>query len=170
MSIEKIRNDLLTEARTEADRIVRSAQRAAEKQLEQARQQIREEFEHKERELQAHMDAERELELVKLRSAHRQELLAKKNAIINDIFDGVARQIEQLPQDQYLALLERWLGEIDSAAAGEAAANPRDLALLREQVLSRVNARRGPGAQLRAAAEPIDIRGGSSLTRSTSRS
>jgi len=160
VSIDKIKNALIADAQADADRIVRAARREAERQLARAGRELQEQHQRQQRDLRAQLDAHRTLELLRARSANSQELLARKNEIIKGIFQAAAQQFEQLPQEQYLAVLERWLAKIDPHAGGQIMANPRDLALLRERVLPQVNARRAPEAALHAAAEPIDVRAG----------
>lgn len=160
MSIDKIRNELIADAQTEAGRTLRSAERAAEQQLAKAREQIKAETERKTRDLQAELEANRNLELIKVRSANGLEILSRKNEIVEKIFEDATKQFEQLPQDQYVALLERQLLSVDPNAPGEVHANPRDLPLLRDQVIPKVNEQRRDGAKFSAAEQPIDVRGG----------
>lgn len=160
MSIEKIHKALLEEARTEADRIVRLARLRAEQGLEKARREIHEEFERRENELRARLDAERELYLVNLRTEQRQEILARKNKILNTIYERLAKRLDDMPRDDYRALMARWLANVDPGVSGEVAVNLRDRALLEEGLLEEVNRSRDESSQLRLADEPIDVRGG----------
>jgi vacuolar-type H+-ATPase subunit E/Vma4 len=148
MSLDHIRNAVAEKARAEAQAVEAEAQRDAALRVEAARHAIEEEFK---RRLEADRQAaeqEAQRGVIQRRSEHNLELLRKRNAILDEVLEQAARRTADLPDEQYCAIVGRWMANrIPANAGGDVLCSQRDLERLRP-VVERLNADRSADARL----------------------
>jgi len=147
MSVERIREVILAEARGEADSIESEARRRHDERLEAARKQIEQEFQRRfeQAERRARQDSERRV--LHRRSEHNLALLQQRNTILDDLFRQAGEQLRDLPDEQYRELIGAWMEEIPPDAAGQVFCHRRDEGRLRP-LLDGLNGSRGADARL----------------------
>lgn len=146
MTVERIRQAILDEARAEAEKIEAEARAGHDGELEAARRRLDQEFEQR-FELgrqAAELDAHQRLMLA--RSRHNLALLQRRNTILNDLFKGGGDWVAGLDDGEYRALIAGWMGEVPDGYGGEVLCNERDAARL-APLVEELNRARPPGAQ-----------------------
>ena len=147
MSVQRIREAILTEARQEADKIVADAQARLDEQIQTAARKLDEEF--KRRFGRGRQDAEQESrhQIMRVRARHNQALLRRRNEILDDLFRQAAERIAGQPDEQYRELAGAWLQQLPQDTAGELLCAARDADRL-APLVEELNRSRGPDAQL----------------------
>ncbi len=146
MTVERIRQAILDEARAEAEEIEAEARAAHDGEFEAARRRLDQEFEQcfelgrQAAELEAHQ------RLMLARSRYNLALLQRRNTILNDLFRGGGDRVAELDDGEYRALVAGWVGQVPDGEGGEALCNERDAARL-TPLIEELNRARPPGAQ-----------------------
>lgn len=147
MTVERIQETILAEARSEAEKIEAEARSGRDKRLAADRQRIEAEYDRRyaAAEQTARQDSEREV--LRRRAEHNLALLRKRNAILDDLFAGAADSFASASEEQYMAAVRQWMTELPSAIGGELLCNQRDAQRL-GALVAELNASRPPEAQL----------------------
>jgi vacuolar-type H+-ATPase subunit E/Vma4 len=160
MALDHIRNAVRQKAQQEAEAIEADARKDAEQRVEAARRTIEAEFARR-------LDADRQAaeqaaqrDVIQRRSEHNLSLLRKRNAILDDVLAQAARRMAELPDEEYCAIIERWMrNRVPDDAGGELLCNERDVERLRP-VVDGLNAERPADAGLQLALYDRPLTGG----------
>jgi len=159
LSLDNIRNAILTEAQAEANRILTAAKRSAQKRLSDARERLEEEYDARLKAQLQTINDDAARAILELKSKLALELLQEKNRVIDEVFRIALERLRGMPGDEYLSLLVSWLGGIEEDVTGEVALNAEDSGRVGAKLVEALNAKRGKDA-FRLASQPADISGG----------
>ncbi|MCK4300453.1 MAG: hypothetical protein KAX80_13005 [Planctomycetes bacterium] len=119
MSIEKVEELILRQAREEADSLLEEAQQQAQRHLRQTEAQLRQrnqqELERYRRQLQEDSDRE----LAARTTEHNRELLVERNRLLGEVRRKAEARIAQRPQPQYRRWLAQQLRQLTDTKEGE---------------------------------------------------
>lgn len=160
MSLEKIREAVIGKAQREKEDIIARAKAGSEQKTRTAREAIREGIERRLRGIEAEFREEIKRQIASLNREHRLKLLEMKNRIIDDIFTKAADKVFNLPDEKYLAMMERQLMKIDSDLPGKLFVNARDLKRIDHLFMDRINSRCQGNSKIELNKDPVDIKGG----------
>lgn len=166
MDAEQVVQKILSEARSQADKIKAQANEEATAQQEQLAGELAE-FQ-KETEQKARVAAEDKIErmLAVARMETKKDLLAAKVSLLDEVFQKVREQIKNLPKDKYqeliVSLMKKAVESGDEEVLIAAGEDRIDNELIRQ-----VNAKLGPDIKgyLKLAKDTADIDGGFILRR-----
>jgi V/A-type H+-transporting ATPase subunit E len=142
MSIERIRNYIIENARKEAEQIIKTAEKQFHTEVE-AMKRSREK-QHKE---MLHTEEVRLREgmkstLITVKSDYKMRLLEMKNRVIDDVLTRAISRIQSLSDDDYLALLGKWLATVPDHLKGQLFVNARDLKRITNVFIGAINKNR----------------------------
>jgi V/A-type H+-transporting ATPase subunit E len=163
MSVEKIAEKILRDAREEAERLLEEARREAAR--------IRAQGEEDANWVRASILAQAEAEVGRLRREKQAEarleakrhVLAAKRAAIDRVFQEALRRLQELPKQEYLKLLKHLILEAAETGDEEIISSPADLERLAPGFLQETNEalrERGKAGALRLADETRELGGG----------
>ena len=158
MSIERIRNYIIENARKEADQIIKTAEEQFRNETESAKLSLGKEYQEMLRADEAHLREDMKRFLGKLKSDCKMELLELKNKLIDDVLDRAISRIQSLPDEDYLTLTGKWLANVTDHLDGELFVNARDLKRITSAFIDDIN--KGRKARISLNATTIDIKGG----------
>jgi vacuolar-type H+-ATPase subunit E/Vma4 len=121
--MERIREHILTQAREEAEAIVREAREEADRRLKAARERIQRDLDARLAHAQAQLEREHQQALDRQAFEHRLEVLRRKRAILDQVFEAAKSRFAETPG--YRDWLARRLGGVESLA-GEVLCRDRD--------------------------------------------
>ena len=147
MTVERIRQAILSEAHQEADRLVADAQQRHQRRLKEATRALDEEFERRFEHARQEEELESRHKVMAVRARHNLELLERRNAILDDLFREAADQLRGLPDEAYRALLKAWAAQLPQDQGGRVLCR-RDEAHRLAPLIEQLNAGRTAGAQL----------------------
>lgn len=160
MSVEKIVEKILSDARAEAQRIIESARQ----QAAQIREQAQNEAQHQ-RELilsQAREEAQsrRRAQLAAANAAARNAVLAARRAVLETVFKQAAAQLAALPLNEYKSWLLRLITEAVETGDEEVILSPADRQAFGEVFVKEANAqlaKHGKKGALKISVETRDL-------------
>jgi V/A-type H+-transporting ATPase subunit E len=160
MSVEKIVEKILSDARAEAQRIVEGARAQAAQIREQAQLEAQ-----RQRELilaQAHQEAQsrRRAQLALATAAARNALLAAKRAVLAKAFEQTAAKLLAMPASEYKSWLLRLIVHAVETGEEEVILSPADRQALGEAFIREANAQlaqHGKKGALKLSTEARDI-------------
>ena len=158
MSIERIRNYIIENAQKEAEQIIKTAEEQFRNETKSAKLSLEKKYQE-----MLHADEKRLREdmkrfLCKLKSDCKMELLVVKNKVIDSVLERAISRIQSLPDNDYLALMGRWLTNIPDHLEGELFLSTRDLKRITNAFIDDINKDRKARISLNTTA--IDIKGG----------
>ena len=119
MSIQKVEELILRQARQEADSLLEEAQQQAQRHVHQTEAQLRQrnqqELERYRRQLQEDSDRE----LAARTTEHNRELLVERNRLLGEVRQKAEARIAQRPQPQYRRWLAQQLRQLTDTKEGE---------------------------------------------------
>jgi len=118
MTVERIRQAILSEAHQEADKAVGDAQQRHQLRLQGATRALEEEFERRFAHARQEEERESRHKVMAVRARHNLELLGRRNAILDDLFRKAAEQLRGLPDEKYRALLKAWAAQFPQDQGG----------------------------------------------------
>lgn len=158
MSIERIKNYLTENAQKEADLIVKTAGKHVEEQIEAAKLSLKKHYQemffHEKELLVKNM----EKTLVLLKKEYSMSLLEVKNNVIEGVLARAISGIQSLSDEEYLALIRKWLTKIPNHLEGQLFINENDLKKITVEFVNSINETRKERVFLNK--NPIDIKGG----------
>ena len=160
MSLDKIRDAVINKAQKEKEEIIARAKAVSELDVLAARKAIMEGIERRLGGIEAEFREEIKRQTASLNREHRLRLLEMKNRIIDDIFIRAIDKVINLPDDKYLAWMERRFLKIDRKLPGKLCVNARDLKRIDHLFMDRINSGRQEGSRIDLNQDPIDIKGG----------
>ncbi|MBS3761840.1 MAG: hypothetical protein KGZ25_00930 [Planctomycetes bacterium] len=147
MTVERIREAVLSEAREEAEEIVREAQELHDSRLESKKKEIDRELEGRYEQKGRRAEQEQERRVMNRRSEHNLKLLQMRNSILDDLFKRAGQRVAELPDDQYRELLAEWMDEIPGGTEGKVLCREKDADRVRP-LIDELNQEREADAQL----------------------
>ena len=156
--MERIRESILAEARTQAEAIIKEAEDKvkemeiqAEKRAEELTKNRLERAEVEAQEAQKRMLSMAELELKK-------QSLEAKQSIIDQAFDKALVKLNNLPEEKYAAMIVSALGSVGIKGGEELIVPPQDREKFQKGLLKRINDKLG--FELKLSDEDRGIQGG----------
>ncbi|MFN3531770.1 MAG: V-type ATP synthase subunit E [Candidatus Brocadia sp.] len=159
MSIERIRNYILENAQKEAEQIIKTAEEQFRTQVEETKLTMEKQYLE-----MLHTEEERLKENMKrtlttLKREYKMKLLEAKNSAIDNVLARAIERIQLLPDEDYLALIGKWLAKIPDHLEGELFVNARDLKRITDAFVDNINKKRKARIKLHTLTT-IDIKGG----------
>ena len=156
--MERIRESILAEARTQAEAIIKEAEdsvkemeQQAEKRAEELTKNRLERAKVEAQDAQKRMLSMAELELKK-------QSLEAKQSIIDQAFDKTLAKLNKLPDEKYAAMIVSVLGSVGLAGGEELIVPPQDRERFQKGLLKRINDKLG--FELKLSDEDRGIQGG----------
>ena len=166
MEAEQVIDKILSDARNEADKIVKEAQAKAAAEKAKADAQLAEYRQQAEVLAQQAAEDEKSHVLAAARMEAAQEYLAEKTKILDSVFERAEQRLGELPDDQYRELMGRLM--VDAAETGEEEVLiGKNESRIDQNFINEVNGKLGGDKQrsLKLAAERHDLPGGFVLRR-----
>ena len=166
MEADQVIKKILTDAKAEADEILKQAdernaaeQAKVDEQLNAYREQTKTRAQKAAEDEKAHILAGARMEIAK-------ELLGEKVKILDEVFDQARKQLLEMPNEQYVELMGKLMASAVVTGDEEVVVDASEKRIDHEFV-KQINRRLGPGYQgnLRLSDEHRDIGGGFILTR-----
>ncbi len=158
MGLENVEKAVLAEAEAEAERIGVEARASLDEKLAVARREVEDRFEGREKRGMARLQSEHNRDLSRARTEAKLAVLKEKNRIIEGAFAGALERLGELPQEKFLALAEKWLGEVPENLEGRVACGERERGYLSGDFINKVNS--GRSGKLEVSDEPGPAGGG----------
>lgn len=147
MTVEHIREAVLSEARREAEKITAEARARHDEWLEEARKKLDAEFERRFERARQQAEQESQHRIMRKRAHHNLALLRRRNEILDDLFRQAAGRLAGLSDEQYCAVVADWMQQAPHDGAGEVLCTGRDAERL-APLVEKLNRSREAGAQL----------------------
>ena len=158
MSIERIRNYIIENAKKEAAQLIKTAEEQFRNETVSARLSLEKKYQEMLQADEKYIRADMERFLGRLKSDCKMELLEVKNRVIDGVMERAICRIQSLPGNDYLTLMGRWLTNIADHLEGELSLNTRDLKRITNAFIDDINKDRKARISLNTKA--IDIKGG----------
>jgi len=141
MTLEHISQAVLDTARTEADHILKAAQKASEEKAKAGRQAAEADAERRYQAATRAIEEEFARKLIQVAGAHNKELLLRKNALLRSIFAEARKRILALPGSEYAGIMAKLLAAAAEKHGGRLRVHPDEKALFSD-LLAKFNAGR----------------------------
>lgn len=158
MSIERIRNYIIENAQKEAKQIIKTAEEQFRTQVETTKLSMEKQYQEMLRAEEERLNKDITGTHVSLKRAYKMKLLEVKNSMIDDVLARAIEHIQLLPDEDYLALIGKWMANIPDHLEGKLFVNARDLKRITDVFINDINQNRKARINLDTIA--IDIRGG----------
>ena len=142
MSIEHIKNHIIGNAQKEAEQIVRTADEQFRTQVNAAKASFEKQSQELLQKEEKRIKEDMERSLSTLKRDYKMKLLEIKNNIIDDVLARAVNRIQSLPDDEYLALVRKWLANIPDYLDGQLFVNTRDLKRITSDFIDAINKNR----------------------------
>ncbi|MEP9412562.1 MAG: hypothetical protein HRF42_14440 [Candidatus Brocadia sp.] len=159
MSLERIRNYILENAQKEAKQIIKTAEEQFCAQIEAAKRFFLKEYQEKLQNEEKRLREDMKNNLITLKREYKMKLLEVKNSVIDNVLTRAIEHIQSLPDEDYLALIGRWLANIPDHLKGELFVNARDLKRITATFIDNINKKRKARINLHTL-NTITIKGG----------
>lgn len=163
MSVEKIVEKIITDAKAEAERILEEARREVERIRAQGEQEALDAQQPILREAEAEAQRRRRMHLSLAQLEARSNILSARRQALDHVFAEAARRLAELTDQEYLSFLRRLLIAAADTGEEEILLSPKDRARLDANFLESVNAellKAGKKGALKVAQENRDLGGG----------
>jgi len=160
MSLEAIREEVLSSARKEAEAIIEKAQAESEAKLAEARRIEEERFQNAVAREKSRLEGKISAELTNLRQEVKLEILAAKNSVIDKVFSIALEMLENLPLNEKKDLLLKSLKSLPSDVSGEVLMPPNDAARFGKALVEEANRFRGDAGKFTGPSSDPNIRSG----------
>ena len=158
MSIERIRNHIIENAQKEAEQLIKTAEEQFRNVTVSVKLSLGKEYQEMLQADEKYIRADMERFLGRLKSDCKMELLEVKNRVIDGVMERAICRIQSLPDDEYLALIGKWLAKAPDNLEGELSLNTRDLKRMTNAFIDDIN--KGRKARISLNTTAIDIKGG----------
>jgi vacuolar-type H+-ATPase subunit E/Vma4 len=152
MSLKRIKESILADAKKEAERIIEDAKERFQEKARYEKSKIEEGFSGKYTRLGKKLEEDKKRELIEQRTNYRMELLRIKNNIIEEIFKKTEERF--VSDEQYWRSMEKWLKDINET--GQILVNTRDSKRFNSGFVNNISKK----DNLVLDKKPIDIKGG----------
>ena len=158
MSIERIRNHIIENAKKEAEQIIKTAGEQFRNETESAKLSLGKKYQEILQVDEKRLREDMKRFLGKLKSDYKMELLEVKNKVIDSVLESAVCRIQSLPDNDYLTLMGKWLAKIPDHLEGELSLNTRDLKRITNAFVDDIN--KGRKARISLNTKAIYIKGG----------
>lgn len=154
MSLDNVKESVLTEARAKAEQKVREASREAERFLEAGREENERASAEAWREANLRLDRETARERERIQHENRLQVLAAKNRVIEEVFRKAKERLAALSDAEYTNMVGAWLSALPPEAGGRLRVNPADHARFAAKLDDFNRERSGSGVFTGVIADP----------------
>ncbi len=158
MSIERIRNYIIENARKEAEQIIKTAVEQFRNETEAAKLSLEKKYQEMLQADEEHLREDMKRFLGKFKSDYKMELLEVKNRVIDSVLESAISRIQSLPDDEYLALIGKWLAKATDNLEGELFVSVADLKRIPSNFIDDLN--RSRKAKVCLSKIAVDVKGG----------
>ncbi|MFQ5965248.1 MAG: V-type ATP synthase subunit E [Candidatus Scalinduaceae bacterium] len=134
MSLERIKDSILNDAKKEAEIIIKDAKERFQEKIIQERDKIEEGFKEKYLKLSKKLKEDKNRKLIKQATNYKMELLHIKNNIIEEVFKKAADKF--MSDEEYWRAMEKWLKDINEP--GRIFVNVKDSRRLKQELINRI--------------------------------
>jgi V/A-type H+-transporting ATPase subunit E len=158
MSIERIRNYIIENARKEAEQIIKTAEERFCNETESAKLSMDKKYQEMLQADEKHLMENMKRFLSRLKSDCKMELLEVKNRVIDGVLERAISRIQSLPDNDYLTLMRKWLANVTDHLEGELFVNAADLKRIPNNFIDDLN--RNRKAKVCLSKNAVDVKGG----------
>lgn len=158
MSIERIRNYIIKNAKKEAAQLIKTAEEQFRNETESARLFLEKKYQEMLQVDEKYLMEDMKRFLCKFKSDCKMELLEVKNKVIDSVLERAISRIQSLPDNDYLILMVKWLVKIPDHLEGELFVNAADLKRIPGNFIDDLN--RGRKAKVCLSNNAVDVNGG----------
>ncbi|MBM4066681.1 MAG: hypothetical protein FJ266_13750 [Planctomycetes bacterium] len=158
MSIERIRNYIIENAQKEAEQIIKTAEEKFRNDTESAKLSLEKKYQEMLQADEKHLREDMKRYLGRLKSDCKMKLLEVKNKVIDSVLDRAIGRIQSLPDDEYLALIGKWLAKVPDNLEGELFVSAADLKRIPGNFIDDLN--RNRKAKVCLSKNAVDVKGG----------
>jgi len=158
MSIERIRNYIIENAQKEAEQIIKTSEEKFRNDTESAKLSLEKKYQEMLQADEKHLREDMKRYLGRLKSDCKMKLLEVKNKVIDSVLDRAIGRIQSLPDDEYLALIGKWLAKVPDNLEGELFVSAADLKRIPGNFIDDLN--RNRKAKVCLSKNAVDVKGG----------
>ncbi|HHT9108086.1 MAG TPA: V-type ATP synthase subunit E [Candidatus Wunengus sp. YC63] len=158
MSIERIRNYIIENAKKEAAQLIKMAEEQFRNETESAKRTLEKKYQEILQTDEKHLMEDMKRFLGGFKSDCKMELLEVKNRVIDGVMERAICRIQSLPDNDYLTLMGKWLANIPDHLEGELSLNTRDLKRITNAFVDDINKSRK--AKVCLSKNAVDVKGG----------
>ena len=158
MSIERIRNYIIENAKKEAAQLIKTAEEQFRNETVSARLSLEKKYQEMLQADEKYIRADMERFLGRLKSDCKMELLEVKNRVIDGVMERAICRIQSLPDDEYLAFIGQWLAKAPDNLEGELFVSVADLKRIPSNFIDDLN--RNRKAKVCLSKNAVDVKGG----------
>jgi len=158
MSIERIRNYIIENAKKEAEQLIKTAEEQFRNETVSAKLSLEKKYQEMLQADEEHLREDMKRLLGKLKSDCKMELLEVKNKVIDSVLESAISRIQSLPDDEYLALIGKWLAKATDNLEGELFVSVADLKRIPSNFIDDLN--RSRKAKVCLSKIAVDVKGG----------
>lgn len=139
MSLEKIKTQVLEDARKQAEKLIEAAQSGLTLKLDREKLLLKEGLDKRLEALRRELQTEKEKTLSIQKASYDQQILELKNKVIDRVFEGAMKGVLSLTRQEYLELLVGWLDRLRVGEKVELQLSARDLRIIGPELVRRAN-------------------------------
>ena len=158
MSIERIRNYIIENAKKEAEQLIKTAEEQFRNETVSAKLSLEKKYQEILQSDEEYIRADMKSFLGRLKSDCKMELLEVKNRVIDSVLESAISRIQSLPDDEYLALIGKWLAKATDNLEGELFVSVADLKRIPSNFIDDLN--RSRKAKVCLSKIAVDVKGG----------
>jgi vacuolar-type H+-ATPase subunit E/Vma4 len=160
MSIERVKERILSKSKREAEAFLSSEKEKIEKEKEHFANQKKAEFEEKLKNALSKIENERNRELDQKELELDRKILSKKRAMIDELFEIALHKLSTLDKNKYKKFIESLI--LKDAPKGKSLimVNKEDLSLFDDNFILNLNKKIGKGREISLSSETVSIKGG----------
>jgi V/A-type H+-transporting ATPase subunit E len=158
MSIERIRNYIIENAKKEAAQLIKTAEEQFRNETEAAKLSLEKKYQEILQTDEKHLREDMKRYLGKFKSDCKMELLEVKNKVIDGVLGYAINRIQSLSDDEYLALFGKWLAKAPDNLEGELFVSVADLKRIPSNFIDDLN--RNRKAKVCLSKNAVDVKGG----------
>ena len=158
MSVERIRNYIIENAKKEAEQLIKTAEEQFRNETVSAKLSLEKKYQEMLQADEDHLREDMKRFLGKLKSDYKMELLKVKNRVIDSVLESAISRIQSLPDDEYLALIGKWLAKATDNLEGELFVSVADLKRIPSNFIDDLN--RSRKAKVCLSKIAVDVKGG----------
>jgi len=158
MSIERIRNYIIENARKEAEQIIKTAVEQFRNETESARLSLEKKYQEMLQSDEKRLREDMKRFLGKFKSDCKMELLEVKNKVIDGVLGYAINRVQSLSDDEYLAFIGQWLAKAPDNLEGELFVSVADLKRIPSNFIDDLN--RNRKAKVCLSKNAVDVKGG----------
>ena len=158
MSIERIRNYIIENAKKEAEQLIKTAEEQFRNETVSAKLSLEKKYQEMLQADEEHLREDMKRFLGKFKSDCKMELLEVKNKVIDGVLGYAINRVQSLSDDEYLALIGKWLAKATDNLEGELFVSVADLKRIPSNFIDDLN--RSRKAKVCLSKIAVDVKGG----------